>query len=731
MAKEQSGYMAANLGGPSEPSAANPATAAQAAEIRGRSKAADIAFLGGMAVDAATGYQAASMEKELRDVAERTFNPDTGYRGAKADAAFRAAGDQAVLDARESELFNNTNVQGQFSEGAIAELNTIREELSRVQTARQQEVLSPTQARTEMHAIVRKYSAQLPGLAPEIRKQAAAYTGIDDPGLDTMAGLLRMQKTSGKSLAEEVEERTVKDLVDKGYGAMFGVNDPQQVLAHVKARDSVGKAMLDKWSTDNMATTAKTRNTTILENNKVLSETNAVEYERNLMAGVVASYNNAFISQDARLRSVGIDLKNIDATRLGDRESTAIMTAMRDVYGAARNQLFGAMQEVNNGIATQKIMPQHGQQILNNLRKQADDIEKSMNAPLDSVLNDIKSLKTGENLSLDNLLKTVQIRSQILTSAFGSKLVADMQDDRKADSLLAQYPNNQALISLREMIVSLRRDGIANAQAAARFTNYQNIAEGMANPDATNAQKGAAVDASPADREAAAGLVKLDAIPALKQSFTPSQEQARAIVQFAGDMWAPGGEEYNVLKSALQSGRLKEATTIINPDPKAYEGVLNRVGQRSEALLQHNTWKTSNILKQGDMKLSYSNGTISVVQPGPKVPGMSYAQGQAAYDVGRKISEWNNILDMYAIAGGDREKRAKQLVADVNAQVAKPAASFTPTFNTRNQPTGKPFSVTADELKGLSLTEMEEKLQQTGMPDQFVRAIMKDVTGVR
>lgn len=206
MAKEQLGYMAANLGGPSEPSAANPATAAQAAEIRGRSKAADIAFLGGMAVDAATGYQAASMEKGLRDVAERTFNPDTGYRGAKADAAFRAAGDQAVLDARESELFNNTNVQGQFSEGAIAELNTIREELSRVQTAKQQEVLSPTQARTEMHAIVRKYSAQLPGLAPEIRKQAAAYTGIDDPGLDTMAGLLRMQKTSGKSLAEEVEE---------------------------------------------------------------------------------------------------------------------------------------------------------------------------------------------------------------------------------------------------------------------------------------------------------------------------------------------------------------------------------------------------------------------------------------------------------------------------------------------------------------------------------------------
>lgn len=226
---EQSGLAAANAQG--------------AAAVAGIEKTTDaVKFLGTTALEATVGYKQAGLQKEIEDTLNNTvagsyvgksaqdklnvFNAD------RADALSRLQGKYIVDSTVNSAIVDNQAfeaVDAQTKGEFVAEVEKLR-------AGQLQGVFTRDQAINRIAALVKSYSADVPGLAQSFRQIAAEQTGVSNIDVLGIHNALTKQSVAEKQAAARV---TAQLELDKAIASANGV-----------ALDAITPAMRNNWTSE-------------------------------------------------------------------------------------------------------------------------------------------------------------------------------------------------------------------------------------------------------------------------------------------------------------------------------------------------------------------------------------------------------------------------------------------------------------------------------------------------
>jgi hypothetical protein len=192
----------------------------EAIKIGGKAKADSLTFLGTTALDAAKGKLLADESKDIKAELDKLENNPTGAQQKAVNATIQQTKDNIAAN---DMLMGDGWSTGQATDGVP---QPFVQEASRLIAAQSQGMLSRDEVLNRMGAIVKKYSAMMPGAAAEFRKVGADMTGIDR--LDVY-GIHKALTT--QSAAEKAAERQAA-LTNQAIGEIMKENgyiNPSQV----------------------------------------------------------------------------------------------------------------------------------------------------------------------------------------------------------------------------------------------------------------------------------------------------------------------------------------------------------------------------------------------------------------------------------------------------------------------------------------------------------------------
>jgi hypothetical protein len=192
----------------------------EAIKIGGKAKADSLTFLGTTALDAAKGKLLADESKDIKAELDKLENNPTGAQQKAVNATIQQTKDNIAAN---DMLMGDGWSTGQATDGVP---QPFVQEASRLIAAQSQGMLSRDEVLNRMGAIVKKYSAMMPGAAAEFRKVGADMTGIDR--LDVY-GIHKVLTT--QSAAEKNAERQAA-LTNQAIGEIMKENgyiNPSQV----------------------------------------------------------------------------------------------------------------------------------------------------------------------------------------------------------------------------------------------------------------------------------------------------------------------------------------------------------------------------------------------------------------------------------------------------------------------------------------------------------------------
>lgn len=746
---DNGGFMNPNIGDAPGVAIATGEGYAQAGATEGRQAAATgqyyaniVKTAGNLAWEGYKAYEQGNQREELKNIAERTYNPETGYAGVQAEAAMNARAAEGPQLAIQNEILARVDAGESLSPQAIAELNSSNAELQRINDAKQANVLTPSAARAEMHAVVRKYAAQLPGLADQFRQQAQKYTGLDNLGLDQMQNLLHTDAGKAQEQAKVIQAEA-KALWDTGAPTtLWGIPNPETLTAHLAGNTPVGQQIRTYAAAVNYQKYANGAKKEVLENKQMLSAEKAEKLGTLLHVNRSTQLAQGSIDLARALSKSGVDLSTASVTSLTRGQLGKVQAAVQNMYTTAARAVSADMEMVKNAVADGSLSAADGQKLLDQGQKMVESYTKFATQPVSEAFNSLKLLAGAENLSLDSMAKKYELRQKIFKDAIPTDWQANLLDTRKRGTWLKENANNPLAQKLGNLVEQWERQGTADLELLSGVTAAVGAvtAAGVPQDKRTAAQQEALETlkkTNPAEYAATMQLAKNAADEVLKNAEVhpdPSiAEKVRNATVTKATVWSPRDEsEVLDLTKRIKSG--------------AWDGVTGEYAERSRGMIKGRAERflspgQGSVLRdlvlgvyshsrQGNTRLSMTPSGELVLTTKDGAPlGVDYQLEGAR----RVVPQLNNLTNLTAALGGDRVARAKKVIEDYNKEMSTVSSwygkgGFTPTYGT-SVARNKPFDVYAAELKGLSLEDQEKALKEKGLPPQFVEAIMRDLAG--
>lgn len=228
-------------GGEQSGFAASAATGAAA--VAGIEKTTDaVKFLGTTALETTVGYKQAGLQKEIDDTLNNTVAGSyvgkdvqgkmNVFNAQRADAMAQLKGKYAV-DSKANEAIVD-NVAFEAADAAV--LSEYNAEVAKLRAGQLQGVFSRDQAINRIAALVKSYSADVPGLAQSFRQIAAEQTGVSNIDVLGVHNALTKQVAADKQALARANAQL--DL-DKAIAAANGV-----------ALDAITPAMRNNWTSE-------------------------------------------------------------------------------------------------------------------------------------------------------------------------------------------------------------------------------------------------------------------------------------------------------------------------------------------------------------------------------------------------------------------------------------------------------------------------------------------------
>lgn len=192
-----------------------------------------IKFLGTQATEAFVGYKSAQLEKEIQSVINNTATP--GYVGKNAQKTLEGnatvfgnnvATATGELRVGQEEARASWDYAGDASEAAL--LSEFNQKVETFKAGLDQGVFTRDQAITRIADAVKRYSADVPGLAQVFRKVAAEQTGVSDIDIYGLHKALTAKAATDKEAAANLE-------LDKRIAAMFNLSSIREITPQHRA----------------------------------------------------------------------------------------------------------------------------------------------------------------------------------------------------------------------------------------------------------------------------------------------------------------------------------------------------------------------------------------------------------------------------------------------------------------------------------------------------------------
>lgn len=573
----------ADLGYINAPAAPNPAVveAAYAAEARGmeaRAKQIEIAgakraeTIGALAKLAETGYTYA-VEKQAataaQDVVNRLYTPEFGFVGATAASASRL-GQEAIGEVQ--------NQQQDMGEPTSESVMQYMARAQQIQANVQQNMLSQSQAQTILASDMKRLIAENPMMADRIRKVYNSHTGRGDWDVKPVETALtaKAKEDEQQKVMMRLLESDAKKIFDSGVGNNFGMKSSAEIFQHLVNRTDAAVRM----------TTAVQANALITETNKAMTQGSMNEY-----------FNNAFVaSQAARvetttriaeaLRTQGIDL-SAPLPQLTEAHRAAITQAYTQAKQAERNALEGARTMLTDRLrANPSLDATIVSATMEKLTKQLENTPTA--AGLDDMISTLKGDATSRKVNAEILFVAQQIRDLSLKTTWSQDIISKMQDPNTRQELLRLYPNNAAVRSLATAFDSRQANFADNLKV------YEAIADGLFNPNASAANRAAALAAQGTDegRIQIADVIQLSmgqGADSLKRGVVNTDLERKNIVVL-GENFVPSQQDsFSSLANSVTTGKWKEAFPKDSPQRQEF---INKTSGRISAWLNESDPKS-------------------------------------------------------------------------------------------------------------------------------------------
>ncbi len=660
MAKDTTGFMAKDMGQPTETKAAPTSLIEQAGAYEGRAAELDgiktaeaITHYTKQGKAAYEGWVESEAAKAATAITDKLNTPE--FMGPEAY--------QANKNAIEAQDALKLSFAAEQSAGPVdpAVVQEYKDAAQRVVQAKEAGTLSQGQATAHLAMEMRRLIASNPAEAASIRKVFNVYTGRGDWDVRPIeAGLTAHQKESAAAKQMvEMHQKEAWELFQSGIGSMLGMKSYAETFQHVQAGSDTAVRMSTMYQAGRLTEHA----------NKAMTTGNMNQFYSSAILSAGAARVTAVTPVIENLKMQGIDILNMSSPTEAQRP--AIMEAFRDMRVAERNALEGSIKMLENRLAAN---PNMDATIVNDtmekLKKQLANTP--LTADFDNMLNELKMSATDRNMKADTVLKTAQIRDLTLKTTWSEDMLARMKDPRTRANMIKDYPNNPAVKELADVFEG-RQGGFSK-----EMKDMEMIADGLFNAAAPWAHKAAAQQAATTD----AGKKQIAAVTQIEvgrgvealQAGVPATPSKAAAAIVAAKNFNPVGKDGTTIYNDVMSGRseavFKDDTTKLADYNKAVVGraerFLAQVDGNSYPAKVKEALAVATARKAG-ATLAVEDGLV--VLKNAKITG-NVGADESIFKLQQQIVEVNKLISMQTKILGENT-RAQRFVDEVRTGVAK------------------------------------------------------------
>lgn len=659
--QESTGFMSPDLSMAPAPASADYGLLIQAGQARG--KAAQIAgestaqllkTATGIGEAAYSGYVQAQAQEAATKVTQNLFTPQ--YVGEEA---------QRTIQAESSQLAQELSAAG----GNVAVVKDYEARAKRIADAVAARTFTQDQAISRLSADMRKMIATHPGQAQAIRKVFNEVTGRGDWDVRPIeAALTAKAKTDEFQKAQmRLLESDAKKIYESGIGGQFGMKSSAEVFANIAQGTDAGVRMGTMLQSQNL----------IENSNKVKTSGDMNQFYSATNVSAHASRVQAAQQVFTRLEQKGININAMVSPTEAQRKD--IEDAYRIMKTAERNSLLGAQNDL---AARLRANPNMDRTVVDDTMKRIEDRLKNtpITTDLDSMLSELKQSYTAANVRADTVLKAVQVNDVVLKNTWSQDLIAKMKDPRTRKQMIADYPNNQAVLELAAMFEGRQNSFSQDMQ------NMSMIADGLFNKAASPAALAAAMaaDTTPEGRRAKAAVIQLQSAKGaevLKQDAPATEFGVGAIVSLAKN-FTPNESSWNTLYQSAMSDKINTILPNEVDSEQFKAGIVRRIDfwlgpNNAESY----SIKLRDVLKSipGVQVVATDNGQLALTGKQPTTSQEIAQMGMLQSE----IVKANQLLQVYNKFTGSTIK-AKQTVEDLYQLPKTPTKPIRPA----PQPTG-------------------------------------------
>lgn len=466
----------------------------QANVIAGKSDAQQTTFWGNMALEAHKGYTLAELEKGIREITDRTYNPTTSWKGKMVDSQNEATResqlnrgiDIAATNEQEAAVWNSFG-DGGDSESKVKELNSYKDRLSSIASAQENGVLSPDEARARIGSLMRKSIAAAPGLADHYRKLAVNMTGVQgldtaevELGLDSRSyhAALQKQNKMEEHFYKATVAETAKRLSITEVQAHQVLQNPamkQHALSVVNARQAQERLVQEaeqRWKGKEITSKESMEGLKTNIDNGVFLEASAMSSTMSLQLAEQGLKFEDIIDGNGRLKS------NMDSSKVAAVNSivNGHISGLTRMYDKAINNIDAARA---SGVLS-KDMADYRKDLIerrNEVIKMTTD-----SAQHQSGLNLLKLLRTNEGETFDMAAKRANLFLKLKEASGGDQVWAMFLDPATKDAMTARNPE---LAKMVDQTIAGTFDQIKPLLGVAAHMNA--VATGQQTPEAAAA----------------------------------------------------------------------------------------------------------------------------------------------------------------------------------------------------------------------------------------------------
>jgi hypothetical protein len=650
MARDNAGFMSANLGSAQEPVAPNAALLEQAGSYRGKAEEID-------------GQRTAAAITTVAQVGEAAYK---GYVAAEAEST--------ALKVRDA--ITGNKVDPELEKRYASEFGRIKEAAS-------QGVIDQAHASALLGAEMRRLIAQHPGQSDIIRKEYQTATGASNWDVRLFYEAMTAERKKGE--ANKLADATNKLVFDAALG-MGKTPTEAQAIVSLPSTDPIRRSVEEAAA--NSAKLAQTR--TNLDNTGQIDSRNSDTYANTLktytLDAVTKKTGELRMQLSEFVKTSGIDLGNPSKIT---KEQLSALVAKKDAILLEIDTVYESQMQVAKQWAAARPSFTKLDDVHTFIATQRENTMKLFDSMTDKALL-LPSLKTFADLNNKNMaasLSQVQAMSQLhsfVRSVASPDLLDAASDPNKREALRKSNSGNAYIDNLVKYADAMQNGSMSLANSLMpQLTKYNQIGEAMTNPAASPAAVAAAQNSTPEERKDVAKVLFSSVSPILRDGKASPEDVPKVVA--ATKIWSGKGNDLATMRDAVTTGKLFSA---VGPENK--EAVTNNVLAVSDShmrptsrlvtelrdsltrVTRGGTFSMQVVWKDGVLQLADASGAaVGGVTRGPSF-SMQSASAQAL------INDANRLLDIQKSLGVNVDQRAAMFINDVKG-VARPKPAAAPT----------------------------------------------------